>query len=140
MVILDRYLWAVFIVLATAFVLNVRWKLRLRTTRGAILALVVANLPWLVEGLAIALDPRITTHNIFRSSFGWPGPAMVASIVIVWIGMFYWLFTREGAERLAANPIALLRLPRSAAGIKLLFVIALCGGIFGIAAAVITDN
>jgi hypothetical protein len=136
---IERHIWAVFLIATTAMVFYVRRRLRLRDVTGALKALIVANLPWLVLGAAVAENPAITIHNIYDFQFGWPAYAMIASIVALWAAAGYWVLA-GGAERLAAARIALLNLPTSARGVKLFLLVALAGGIAGLLASILKNN
>jgi hypothetical protein len=140
MAIIDRYIWVVFIVMTAAVIVHVRRRLSLHDPRGAAIAFVVGNLPWIVQGCSSLKNPDMTVHDIIGFHAGWIGFAMIGSVVVVWAALFHWLFIQRGAEQLEANPIGVLNLPRTATGIRLFFLAAFCGGVVGLIAMIAANK
>lgn len=105
-----------------------------------VFALLIGNLPWIVEGVALITNPKLTIHNIVGADAGWARFAMIGSVVTIWVTLYWWLFRFGGAEQLEANPVRILNLPQTARGIKLFFILALCGGVIGLAAMIVAGN
>ncbi len=139
----DRYLWLLFIAIATAFVASLRSWLSIRGARSGFVAYTLVNLPWVLEGYGMLVYPRPRDpFQLFGPAGGWVGLAIAASVVANWVALVWWLFWREGAERLAACPGArrLLRLPENPTIIKVLAVLCILGGIAGMAGFMLSNR
>jgi hypothetical protein len=95
--------------------------------------LIFGNVPWLVMGAGILFGgvPGVDGYSDPRN-----GPfvgVFYASLVVVWVLLAYWLFFKAGAEDLIRHP-GLLSLPsQNPTVIKVIFLLALTGGVFGLA-------
>jgi hypothetical protein len=90
------------------------------------------NLPWIVMavGSTIGGVPRI--WHYFRPQNGNPYVlAFFASTIVIWILGFYWVFLRGGAEMLVKHPGMFERDFSKPSQVKLLYALAVAGGVFG---------
>ena len=135
----ERWDWLIFLIVGTAAVLMIRRELRLRGGGPTILAVVVANLPWIAAGAAKFLYPDRDSFDLLDLRLGRVAYLQIASVVAVWVALLNWLFLRNGAEELARSETVrkFLRLPQSASSIQLLALACVLGGILGLAAGVI---
>ena len=62
--ILDRYSWIVFIVLTSAVILAARRELGM-PRQGAFRPLTIANLPWIVTGIGMAMYRNRSSFDLF---------------------------------------------------------------------------
>jgi hypothetical protein len=140
---IERYIWLAFVAVATIFVLSVRSELAIRGSRSAAVALGIVNLPWLLIGFGMLVDPRPNDYfRLFSLRAGWIGPALIASVIANWVAAAWWVFAANGAERLADAPRvrSTLRLPREADTIKLFTIAGIGGGVLGLVGIVIAQN
>lgn len=98
--------------------------------------LIVLNIPWVVMGVGCEAS-NITFFHYF--SVRDQNPFVIAwwvCIVLIWILGFYWLFLRHGAEFLVDHRDLWGpwngRIPSSPWRLKLLYVAAVTGGVFGL--------
>jgi hypothetical protein len=90
--------------------------------------LIYENLPWLVMGAGVLFGRVPSVFHYFDPRGG--GPFVIAfwvTVAILWIATCRWLF-RGGAEELVAHP-GLLNVEVGPRAIKLLFLLALAGGV-----------
>ncbi len=96
--------------------------------------LIYGSLPWLVMGAGILCGAVPSTLHYLNPRNGPFVIVFYATVVVLWIASFQWLFFRGGAEALLAHP-GLLNLPRNLNRpwtVKLWFLLCLAGGVAGL--------
>lgn len=99
------------------------------------------NIPWIIMGIGCTTGGVPSVWHYFRPKDGNPYVlAWFGSVFVLWILGTIWLFFKGGAEMLSTHPGALIMHygfktkavtnPRS---IKIFWLLALAGGIFGVA-------
>jgi hypothetical protein len=109
--------------------------------------LVWMNIPWLVMGVGCTVGGVPSVWHYFRPSDGNPYVlAWFGSVFLLWLLGTFWLFFREGAEKLARHPGAV----KFASGlrsmdvtnpalIKAFWLMTLAGGVTGVAIMWLVD-
>jgi hypothetical protein len=97
-----------------------------RLIRGFLL---YANVPWLVMGAGIVFGGVPTIFHFFDPRNGPWVVAWFASVVLLWILAFVWLFLKGGAEKMIQYPGLLRGTDTSPRSIKTFFLLCVAGGI-----------
>lgn len=94
--------------------------------------LLFGNLPWIVMGVGVVFGGVPDLFHYFDPRNGPYVIAWYVSVVAVWILTAFWVFVRGGAEALIRHP-GLLNWPtQDPQTVKVLFLLALAGGVAGL--------
>lgn len=147
---LFRHGWVLFIVAAIANALVVKFRSRNficekpelasgynRLVRGI---LIWSSLPWLVMGIGIEFGGVPGFFSYFRPRDGNPYVlAWFATVFVIWILGFRWLFFRGGAQFLVEHPGLLRGDPKSPAMIRAFYCLMVLGGITAVTIIFVAD-
>ncbi len=91
-------------------------------------------------GLGLELGGVPGFFSYFRPRDGNPYVlTFIASVVMLWILGFYWIFTRRGAEFLIDHPGLFRGDPKSPAMIRLVYCLGVAGGVIALILMATTD-
>jgi hypothetical protein len=149
MTILFKYFWllAIPVSILNALILWIRSRPKIARDptlkdgyRKLILGILFwSNLPWAIMGIGCTVGEIPSVFHFFRPRDGNPFViAFFATVFFEWIILTYWLFARGGAEMIIRHP-GLVRDLKSPTQLKLLWCLALLGGIVGVAMLFIMD-
>jgi cbb3-type cytochrome oxidase subunit 3 len=110
-------------------------------TRRALTFLFWASLPWTVMAVGILSGAMRTSEEFFNPGSGPFSYFWIASMIAVWIACLYWVFAKGGAEEIIASEyLTLAGWPvRRPAHVKLFFIVAVAGGIVGLATLILAN-
>jgi len=95
--------------------------------------LLLGNLPWLVMGFGLEVGGVPGMFSYIRPRDGNPFVlTFIASVGMLWILGFYWIFARRGAEFLIDHPGLFRGNPQSPAMIRVFYCLAIAGGMIAL--------
>ena len=94
--------------------------------------LIYGNIPWLIMGAGILSGSVENVPSYFNPKNGAFVILFYASIVVLWIASIYWVFFKNGVEKLMRHPGILSPKIKSPIVIKAYFILAILGGIAGL--------
>lgn len=105
------------------------------------------NIPWIIMGIGCTIGGVPSVWHYFRPKDGNPYVlAWFGSVFVLWILGTIWLFYRSGAEMLSTHPGAIImhygfksKVVINPIAIKIFWMLALAGGIFGVAFMCLMD-
>jgi len=101
--------------------------------------LIYGNLPWIVMGVGVLCGAVPSTLHYLNPRNGPFVILFYATVVLLWILTFHWLFFRRGAEALLAHP-GILDIPiKHPWAVKLWFLFCLAGGVVGLLFMIFAD-
>ena len=108
-----------------------------RLTRGALLW---GNAPWIVMGFGCTFGDVPSVFHYFRPRDGNPYVlAFFASVIVLWIAGFRWLFFRNGAEELIKHPGLFNWNITSPTFIKLIYTLCVFSGVIALVMMFVID-
>lgn len=148
-ILISRYAWLIFVFVTCAN--GAAWWYRGRQNMAANPELksgysklvrswlIYGNIPWLVMGAGIEFGSVRSILHYLNPRGGSFVIAFYLTVVALWIATFNWLFFRGGAEALVVHP-GLLNFPlKEPRAVKVIFLLMLGGGIFGLVMMLLGD-